>query len=110
MEVDLENPPITKDALEPVDAASEAQVGSHNKYELAATVRYRALPDNVRYPVDYGFAPSTLSADGELRTPEDLPEQNLRQIEQFFVAYKRLEGDEEAEAQEGATVPEEATR
>lgn len=28
---------------------------------------------------------------------EDLPEQNLREIEQFFTAFKRLEGDEEAE-------------
>ena len=26
-----------------------------------------------------------------------MPEQNLREIEQFFVAFKRLEGDEEAE-------------
>jgi inorganic pyrophosphatase len=28
-----------------------------------------------------------------------MPEQNLREIEQFFVAFKRLEGDEEAEVQ-----------
>ena len=28
---------------------------------------------------------------------EDMPEQNLREIEQFFVAFKRLEGDEGAE-------------
>jgi inorganic pyrophosphatase len=26
-----------------------------------------------------------------------MPEQNLGEIEQFFVAFKRLEGDEEAE-------------
>ena len=30
---------------------------------------------------------------------EDLPQQSLREIEQFFTVYKRLEGDEEAEAQ-----------
>ena len=28
---------------------------------------------------------------------EDLPDQNLREIEQFFEVYKRLEGDEEVE-------------
>jgi inorganic pyrophosphatase len=27
---------------------------------------------------------------------EDLPDENLREIEQFFEVYKRLEGDEEA--------------
>lgn len=30
---------------------------------------------------------------------EDLPEQNLRELEQFFVAFSRLEGDEEAEVE-----------
>lgn len=34
----------------------------------------------------------------DISTLEDLPEQNLREIEQFFIAFKRLEGDEEAEA------------
>ena len=33
----------------------------------------------------------------DIETLEDMPEQNLREIEQFFVAFKRLEGDEEAE-------------
>jgi inorganic pyrophosphatase len=28
-----------------------------------------------------------------------MPEQNLHEVENFFVAFKRLEGDEEAEAQ-----------
>jgi inorganic pyrophosphatase len=28
---------------------------------------------------------------------EDLPDENLREIEQFFEVYKRLEGDEEAQ-------------
>jgi inorganic pyrophosphatase len=29
----------------------------------------------------------------------DMPEQNLREVENFFVAFKRLEGDEETEVQ-----------
>lgn len=33
----------------------------------------------------------------DIKTLEDMPEQNLREIEQFFTAFKRLEGDEEAE-------------
>ncbi len=87
MEVDMENLPIVEDAP-----------------ELAGIVRDRALPDNVRYPGDYGLVPSTVSAGGEprfdgARTPEDLPGQNLREIEQSFVAYERLQRDEEAEVQ-----------
>ncbi len=35
----------------------------------------------------------------DIKTLEDMPEQNLREIENFFVAFKRLEGDEEAEVQ-----------
>jgi len=33
----------------------------------------------------------------DIRALEDLPEQNLREIEEFFEVYKRLEGDEEVE-------------
>jgi inorganic pyrophosphatase len=33
----------------------------------------------------------------DISSLEDMPEQNLHEIEQFFVAFKRLEGDEEAE-------------
>lgn len=33
----------------------------------------------------------------DIETLDDMPEQNLREIEQFFIAFKRLEGDEEAE-------------
>jgi inorganic pyrophosphatase len=33
----------------------------------------------------------------DMRALEDLPDQNLREIEQFFDVYKRLEGDEEVE-------------
>ncbi len=33
----------------------------------------------------------------DIQTLEDLPEQNLREIEQFFEVYKRLEGDEEVD-------------
>src|SRR5215204_6488902 len=35
----------------------------------------------------------------DIQTLEDLPEQNLHEIENFFVAFKRLEGDEEAQVQ-----------
>ena len=42
----------------------------------------------------------------DIATLEDLPEQNLHEIEQFFVAFKRLEGDEGAEVQ-GWCEPEE---
>jgi inorganic pyrophosphatase len=34
-----------------------------------------------------------------IQTLDDMPEQNLREVENFFVAFKRLEGDEEAEVQ-----------
>jgi inorganic pyrophosphatase len=33
----------------------------------------------------------------DIETLDNMPEQNLREIEQFFTAFKRLEGDEEAE-------------
>ena len=33
----------------------------------------------------------------DINTLEDLPDQNLREIEEFFEVYKRLEGDEEVE-------------
>ena len=33
----------------------------------------------------------------DIQALEDLPDQNLREIEQFFEVYKRLEGDEEVE-------------
>ncbi len=35
----------------------------------------------------------------DFRSLDDMPEQNLHEVENFFVAFKRLEGDEEAEAQ-----------
>ena len=35
----------------------------------------------------------------DIKSLDDMPEQNLREIEQFFVAFKRLEGDEHAEVQ-----------
>ncbi|MDQ3913295.1 MAG: inorganic diphosphatase [Actinomycetota bacterium] len=151
MNVDLESLPIGEDAPEVVNVVVEVPVGSRNKYEyepeLGTIVRDRVLPGNIRYPADYGFVPSTESADGEpldvmvaaydpvfpgcvlkarilgalemdeggeteynifavpdddprfedIRSLEDMPEQNLGEIEQFFVAFKRLEGDEEAE-------------
>jgi inorganic pyrophosphatase len=33
----------------------------------------------------------------DIESLEDMPEQNLHEIEQFFIAFKRLEGDEEVE-------------
>jgi len=150
---DLESLPIGEDAPEVVNVVVEVSAGSRNKYEyepeLGTILRDRVLPGNIRYPADYGFLPSTESADGEpldvmvaahdpvfpgcmlkarvlgaLEMKEageteynifavpnddprfedvsslvDIPEQNLREIEQFFVAFKRLEGDEEAEVQ-----------
>jgi inorganic pyrophosphatase len=143
--VDLEALPIGEDAPALVNVVIEVPVGSRNKYEyepeLGVIVRDRVLPGNVRFPADYGFLPSTESADGEpldamvaaydpvfpgcvlkarvvgalemdeggeteyniFAVPnddprfDDMPEQNLREIEQFFVAFKRLEGDEGAE-------------
>jgi inorganic pyrophosphatase len=149
--VDLEALPIGEDAPGLVNVVIEVPVGSRNKYEyepeLGVIMRDRVLPGNVRFPADYGFLPSTESADGEpldamvaaydpvfpgcvltarvvgalemdeggeteynifavpnddprfddIEALEDMPEQNLREIEQFFVAFKRLEGDEEAE-------------
>jgi inorganic pyrophosphatase len=35
----------------------------------------------------------------DIETLEDLPEQNLREIEQFFVTFSQLEGDEDAQVQ-----------
>jgi inorganic pyrophosphatase len=151
--VDLESLPIGQGAPEVVNVVVEVPAGSRNKYEyepeLGTILRDRVLPGNIRYPADYGFLPSTESADGEpldvmvaahdpvfpgcmlkarvlaalemkeageteynifavpdddprfedVSSLEDIPEQNLREIEQFFVAFKRLEGDEEAEVQ-----------
>ena len=151
MDTNLETLPIGEDAPRLLNAVIEVPVGSRNKYEyepeLGGIMRDRVLPGNVRFPADYGFLPSTESADGEpldamvaaydpvfpgcllkarvvgalemdeggeteynifavpdddprfedIESLEDMPEQNLREIEQFFVAFKRLEGDEEAE-------------
>jgi inorganic pyrophosphatase len=149
--VDLERLPIGDDAPEVINVVVEVPVGSRNKYEfdpeLGVVIRDRVLPGSVRYPMDYGFVPSTEAADGEpvdvvlaaydpafpgcvlqarpigvldmedtsgedrnvfavpsddprfqdIRRVEDLPDQNLREIEEFFLVYKRLEGDEEVE-------------
>src|SRR5215217_3077043 len=67
--VDLEALPIGEDAPELVNVVIEVPVGSRNKYEyepeLGVIVRDRVLQGNVRFPADYGFLPSTESADGE---------------------------------------------
>ena len=67
--VDLEALSIGEDAPELVNVVIEVPVGSRNKYEyepeLGVIMRDRVLPGNVRFPADYGFLPSTESADGE---------------------------------------------
>src|SRR5215204_6521657 len=67
--VDLEALLIGEDAPELVNVVIEVPVGSRNKYvyapDLGVIVRDRVLPGNVRFPADYGFLPSTESADGE---------------------------------------------
>lgn len=132
-----------------MNAVVEVPVGSRNKYEyepdLGVIVRDRVLPGAVRYPMDYGFIPSTVADDGDpldiilaaydgafpgcvvqarvigvldmadvsgpdpnvfavpeddprfdaVTTVRDVPDPNLREIEDFFTVYKRLEGDEE---------------
>ena len=152
MEVDIEALPIGEDAPELVNIVVEVPVESRNKYEwepeMGVIVRDRVLPGNVRFPADYGFIPSTISAaDGEpvdavvfafdpvfpgcvvqgrivgalevieagnteyniFAVPDkdprfddidslvDPPDQNLREVEQFYVTFRQLECDEEAE-------------
>ena len=61
--VDLEALPLGEDAPRVVNAVVEIPLGSRNKYEwspeLGLIERDRVLPGNVRYPVEYGFLPST---------------------------------------------------
>ena len=63
MAVDLEALPLGDDAPRVVNAVVEIPLGSRNKYEwfpeLGLMARDRVLPGNVRYPVEYGFLPST---------------------------------------------------
>jgi inorganic pyrophosphatase len=88
METSLETLLFGEDAPRLVNAVVEVPVGSRNKYEyepdLGVIVRDSVLPGAFRYPAD-------ISGLG------DLPKENLREIEQFFEVYKRLEGDEEVE-------------
>jgi inorganic pyrophosphatase len=151
LNVDLESLPIGEDAPEVVNVVVEVPVGSRIKYEydpeLGVIMLDRVLPANVRYPADYGFIPSTVSADGEpldavvfaydpvipgcmvkarvvgalevdeagetehnifavpvgdprfddIHSLDDMTEQNLHDVERFFVTFKQLEGDEDAE-------------
>lgn len=145
----LERLPVGDESPHIVHVVVEVPLGSRNKYEydaeLDVLVRDRVLPGAVRYPVDYGFVPSTRAADGEpldvilaaydsaapgsvvrarpigvlhlddasgedenlvcvpadddrfadFKDLADLPDANRREIEQFFVTYKQLEGDDE---------------
>jgi inorganic pyrophosphatase len=63
MALDLEALPLGDDAPRVVNAVVEIPMGSRNKYEwspeLGLIARDRVLPGNVRYPVEYGFLPST---------------------------------------------------
>ncbi len=63
MPIDLEALPLGNDAPRVVNAVIEIPLGSRNKYEwfpeLGLVARDRVLPGNVRYPVEYGFLPST---------------------------------------------------
>lgn len=66
---DLEQLPLGDDAPHVVNVVVEVPVGSRNKYEwdpdLQVIVRDRVLPGAVRYPMDYGFLPSTEADDGD---------------------------------------------
>ncbi len=64
----------------------------------------RVRPVGVLDVTDEGGADHTILAVpdddprfADIRTLDDLPDQNLREIEQFYATYKRLEGDEEVE-------------
>jgi inorganic pyrophosphatase len=58
---------------------------------MEGTIRDRFLPGNVRFPADYGFMPSAMSADSEP------PNTILGEVEQFYVPFRQLERDEEVE-------------
>jgi inorganic pyrophosphatase len=66
---DLERLPVGDDAPRVVNVVVEVPLGSRNKYEydreLGVIVRDRVLPGSVRYPMDYGFVPSTVADDGD---------------------------------------------
>ncbi len=61
--------PIGSRAPEVVNAVIEIPLGASNKYEYDKTLQVfcldRALFSPVHFPGDYGFIPSTLSADGD---------------------------------------------
>jgi inorganic pyrophosphatase len=104
MEANLEILPIGEDAPETVNVVVEIPAGSRNEYEpeLGVIMRDRVLPGNVRYPADEPniFAvPADDPRFEDIESLEDMPEQNLREIEDFFVTFSQLEGDEEAEVQ-----------
>src|SRR6202000_2764964 len=61
--------PIGTDAPEIVNAVVEVPYGFTNKYEYDKALQLfrldRPLYASVHYPGEYGFIPSTLSADGD---------------------------------------------
>src|SRR6202012_1455555 len=67
--VDYLHLPIGDDCPELVNAVIEIPFGEKNKYEYDKKLHVfrldRSLYSSVHYPGDYGFFPSTLSADGD---------------------------------------------
>lgn len=67
--MNLLTPPIGTKAPEIVNAVVEVPYGCTNKYEYDKTLQLfrldRPLYASVHYPGEYGFIPSTLSADGD---------------------------------------------
>ncbi|MBN1159839.1 MAG: inorganic diphosphatase [Candidatus Diapherotrites archaeon] len=144
--MDLLNIPPGKKIPDKIYVVIEIPKGSRNKYEYNTKLRAiklnRVLYSAVSYPGEYGFIPSTISADGdpldvlviseeptfpgciieckpigvlklldrgqiddkiiaiprgeprlnEIKDIRDLPKYKLKEIEEFFKTYKKLEG------------------
>jgi inorganic pyrophosphatase len=83
---------------EPLDV----MVAAHDPVFPGCVVKARVIGALEMYEggqVEYNVfgLPSDDPRFDDIETLDDMPEQNLREIEQFFTAFKRLEGDEEAE-------------
>jgi inorganic pyrophosphatase len=94
---DLEKLPVGTDG-EPMDVIVAAYDGAFPGCVV------RARPIGLLEIEDAsGVEPNVLAVPdddprfADIRELDDLPEQNLHEIEQFFVAYKELEGDDSVE-------------